>query len=130
MGFRPKGQGSGGLPARGDGGQCVKLNLIPGSPFPAVMYIHRRWVPQHHWKFTKRLTAKINNKKRAPLVKSSDLVEQGLGQGTSGILVLIRSPHNIKIRFKVSISTFFLQRTICQRASCSIYNFSVKLHKL
>lgn len=26
--------------ARGDGGQRVKLNLIPGFPLPAVMYIH------------------------------------------------------------------------------------------
>lgn len=27
--------------ARGDGGQRVKLNLIPRFPLPAVMYIHR-----------------------------------------------------------------------------------------
>lgn len=53
--------------AHGDGGQRVKLNLIPRFPLPAVMYIHRSSRgPDHFWKFTKRLTAKINNKKNAP----------------------------------------------------------------
>lgn len=54
--------------ARGDGGQHVKLNLIPR--FPSLLSCIFIGAPgaYHFWKFTKRLTAKINNKK-CPLLK-------------------------------------------------------------
>lgn len=54
--------------ARGDGGQRVKLNLIPR--FPSLLSCIFIGAPgaYHFWKFTKRLTAKINNKKW-PLLK-------------------------------------------------------------
>ena len=54
--------------AQGDGGQRVKLNLIPG--FPSLLSCIFIGAPgaHHFWKFTKRLTAKINNKK-CPLLK-------------------------------------------------------------
>lgn len=54
--------------ARGDGGQRVKLNLIPR--FPSLLSCIFIGAPgaYHFWKFTKRLTAKINNKK-CPLLK-------------------------------------------------------------
>lgn len=54
--------------ARGDGGQHVKLNLIPGFPSPLSCIFIGAPGDYHFWKFTKRLTAKINNKKR-PLLK-------------------------------------------------------------
>lgn len=49
--------------AYGDGGQHVKLNLIP--EFPSLLSCIFIGAPgaYHFWKFTKRLTAKINNKK-------------------------------------------------------------------
>lgn len=57
-----------GSQARGDGGQRVKLNLIPG--FPSLLSCIFIGAPgaYHFGKFTKRLTAKINNKK-CPLLK-------------------------------------------------------------
>lgn len=64
--------------ARGDGGQRVKLNLIPG--FPSLLSCIFIGAPgaYHFWKFTKRLTAKINNKK-CPLLKPLTLWNKPFG---------------------------------------------------
>lgn len=64
--------------ARGDEGQHVKLNLIPG--FPSLLSCIFIGGPgaHHLWKFTKRLTAKINNKK-CPLLKPLTLLNKPFG---------------------------------------------------
>lgn len=49
--------------AHGDGGQRVKLNLIPKFPSLLSCIFIGALGAYHFWKFTKRLTAKINNKK-------------------------------------------------------------------
>lgn len=82
----------------GDGGQHVKLNLIPG--FPSLLSCIFIGAPgaYHFWKFTKRLTAEINNKKikKGPLLKPLTLWNKPLCLSTPGILHTIKPLHCIK----------------------------------
>lgn len=79
--------------ARGDGGQRVKLNLIPGfSSLLSCIFIAALGA-YHFWKFTKRLTAKINNKK-CPQLKLLTLWDKPLCMSSPGILLSISTVWN------------------------------------